>query len=423
MYISAVIEWGPSRCGPSCLRRVPRRRPPSTSSTVRSVCSEGTSCAASTRATVGDDVGEPQLTVAGTPARTPRWRRCRPPGAVPPRAPASPGQPDGGERLVVEREELPGLRAASSPPAGAASGTRSGQPRPSAIGISIDGGDACASVEPSLNSTIECTTEVGCTTTSIRSNGMPNSRCASITSRPLLTRVAELIVTTGPMSQVGCASACSGVTSCSSSRLRPRNGPPLAVSTSRRTSSARPPRRHCASALCSESTGTIWPGLRARGDHRAADDQRLLVGQREGVAGVERGQRRPQPDRAGDAVEHHVALHRGRLRRGLLAEVGERRRELLDLRAEQVRLRAAGGQRRPPGTGPGWPGRRRAPGCRSTRSSRGGRRRDESSPGHPAGRRSHDGFAVRRDSPTIRSAPAESRRIRGTGRPTDYAGR
>ncbi len=65
---------------------------------------------------------------------------------------------------------------------------------------------------------------------------------------------------TGPMFQVGCASACSGVTSASSSRLRCRNGPPLAVSTSRRTSSARPPRRHWAIAECSESTGTIWPG-------------------------------------------------------------------------------------------------------------------------------------------------------------------
>ena len=74
------------------------------------------------------------------------------------------------------------------------------------------GGLAWASVEPSTNSTIECTTLVGCTTTSIRSKGMPKSRCASITSRPLLTRVAELIVITGPMSQVGWASASSGVT-------------------------------------------------------------------------------------------------------------------------------------------------------------------------------------------------------------------
>ena len=75
------------------------------------------------------------------------------------------------------------------------------------------GGLAWTSVEPSTNSTIECTTLVGCTTTSIRSNGMPKSRWASITSRPLLTRVAELIVITGPMSQVGWASACSTVTS------------------------------------------------------------------------------------------------------------------------------------------------------------------------------------------------------------------
>ena len=73
--------------------------------------------------------------------------------------------------------------------------------------------------------------------------------------------VAELIVTTGPMSHVGWASACSGVTWASSSRVRSRNAPPLAVSTSRRTSRAAPPRRHWASAECSESTGTIWPGF------------------------------------------------------------------------------------------------------------------------------------------------------------------
>ncbi len=57
--------------------------------------------------------------------------------------------------------------------------------------------------------------------------------------------------------------ACSGVTSASSARVRPRNGPPLAVSTSRRTSSARPPTRHWARAECSESTGTICPGAAA----------------------------------------------------------------------------------------------------------------------------------------------------------------
>ncbi len=126
------------------------------------------------------------------------------------------------------------------------------------MGRRMSGGLAWHSVEPSTNSTIECTTDCGWTTTSIASYGVPNSRCASISSRPLLTSVALLIVTTGPMSQVGWSSACSGVTSPSSSRDRPRNGPPLAVRTSRRTSCSRPPRRHWASALCSESTGTSW---------------------------------------------------------------------------------------------------------------------------------------------------------------------
>ncbi len=58
-----------------------------------------------------------------------------------------------------------------------------------------------------------------------------------MTSRPLLTSVAELVVTNLPMSQVGCASASAGVASLNEARLRPRNGPPLAVRTRRRTSS------------------------------------------------------------------------------------------------------------------------------------------------------------------------------------------
>ncbi|CAB4848572.1 unannotated protein [freshwater metagenome] len=90
---------------------------------------------------------------------------------------------------------------------GVAPGTRSGQARPSAMGRRISGGLTCASVEPSTNSTIEWITDCGCTTTSIWSNGRSNSRCASMSSRPLLTRVAEFVVTTGPIVHVGCASA------------------------------------------------------------------------------------------------------------------------------------------------------------------------------------------------------------------------
>src|SRR6516165_5609424 len=144
--------------------------------------------------------------------------------------------------------------------AGAAPGTRSGQPRARAIGIRMSGGLAWAIVEPSVNSTMEWMTDCGWTTTLIFSKPSPNSRWASITSSPLLTRVAELIVITGPMFQVGWASACSGVMPASSARSRPRNGPPLAVSTSRATSPPLPQRSHCAIAECSESTGTIWPG-------------------------------------------------------------------------------------------------------------------------------------------------------------------
>ena len=81
------------------------------------------------------------------------------------------------------------------------------------MGSRMSGGLAWAMVEPSTNSTIEWMIDCGCTTTSIRSKPMSNSRCASITSSPLLTRVAELIVIIGPIDQVGWASACSGVTS------------------------------------------------------------------------------------------------------------------------------------------------------------------------------------------------------------------
>ena len=142
-------------------------------------------------------------------------------------------------------------------------GTRSGQDIPNAIGKRMSGGEHWASTEPSTNSTIEWTTDCGCTVTSMRSNGMSNKRWASISSSPLLTIVAELVVTTLPITQVGWASAWAGVTSWSCSRDQPRNGPPDAVRINFRTSAAVPPRRHWAKAECSLSTGTICPGLAA----------------------------------------------------------------------------------------------------------------------------------------------------------------
>ena len=206
----------------------------------------------------------------------------------------------GGEGLVVEREELPGLRTR---PVDRRRGVRRAgraRPGPRAIGISIVGGLACASVEPSVNSTIECTTLVGCTTTSMRSNGMSKSRCASITSSPLLTSVAELIVTTGPMSQVGWSSASSGVTSASSSRRPAAEGSAAGgeheAAYLLRAAAAQALRQRAVLAVDRHDLA----GLGQRGHHGPADDQRLLVGQRQRVAGVQRRDGRPQAHGAGD---------------------------------------------------------------------------------------------------------------------------
>ena len=78
-----------------------------------------------------------------------------------------------------------------------------------------------------------------------------------MTSRPLFMSVAESIEILPPMSQVGCASASSTVTSASSARVRPRNGPPDAVRTSFSTVPGASPASSWCSAECSESTGRI----------------------------------------------------------------------------------------------------------------------------------------------------------------------
>ena len=187
------------------------------------------------------------------------------------------------------------------------------------MGRRMSGGEAWAIVEPSTNWTIEWTTDCGWTTTSILSSGMSKSRCASITSRPLLTRLAELVVTIRPMSQVGWARASCGETSCSCSRVRPRNGPPEAVRISRSTSAA----RAGAQALGNRGVLRIHRddlAFAGRGlDQRAADDQRFLVGQCQGGPGLERGQGRRQADGAGDAVEDDVGVDFRDPRRGVRA--------------------------------------------------------------------------------------------------------
>ena len=130
----------------------------------------------------------------------------------------------------------------------------------------MSGGPIWAITEPSTNSTSECTIDCGWITTSMRSRSRPKRWCSSITSSALFIKVAEPIVMRGPMLQLGCLSAASGLARSSSSRVALRNGPPLAVRITRRTRSRRSPRRHWKMAECSLSTGTIVaPCARASG--------------------------------------------------------------------------------------------------------------------------------------------------------------
>src|SRR5213082_3308588 len=121
------------------------------------------------------------------------------------------------------------------------------------------GNPTCASTEPSTNSTNACTTDWGCTTTSTASYASPNRKCASITSSALLTRVAESTVIFFPIFHVGWRSASSTVAPATRSGVQVRNGPPDAVRINRASSADRRPVRHCSTALCSESIGTISP--------------------------------------------------------------------------------------------------------------------------------------------------------------------
>ena len=97
------------------------------------------------------------------------------------------------------------------------------------MGRCMSGMPSCAFTDPSVNSTMECTIDWGCTTASMRSGVMPNSQRASIISNALLSIVAESMVILAPIDQLGWARASRTVTLLSSSMLRVRKGPPEAV--------------------------------------------------------------------------------------------------------------------------------------------------------------------------------------------------
>ena len=221
-----------------------------------------------------------------------RRRACRPRAA--PRRPA-PGR---------ESAAGPGARRSACRSPHRSSGAtpdsmRSGKASACAIGVRMSGLPSCAITEPSTYSTIEWTTLCGWITTSICSGRASNSQCASITSSPLFIMVAESTEILRPITQLGCAQACSGVTCGRRSSGVARNGPPEAVSRMRRTparcrSPSKPRGRHWKIALCSLSIGSSVAPLLAHRVHeqRPGHHQRFLVGEQHALAGARRGQRR-----------------------------------------------------------------------------------------------------------------------------------
>ena len=221
----------------------------------------------------------------------------------------------------------------------------------------------------------------GARRTSIRSYGVPNRWWASISSRPLFISVAESIVILPPIAQVGCASACSTVTSCSCARVRPRNGPPLAVIVRRSTAPGGWPASSWCSAVCSESTGTICAPVASASALTSSPpttSDSLLASARSmpspSVATVG-----PRPGRADERVQHEIGA-------GLDDEpheplgaaehlpVGPRlrgaRRGVARRRARSAARRARGPARRAPPTSARRTARRaRAPRCARSTSS------------------------------------------------------
>ena len=138
----------------------------------------------------------------------------------------------------------------------------------------------------------------------------PKRKCASINSRPLFMSVAESMVIFGPMLQVGCASASAGVTAASSSRVRPRNGPPDAVRTSECDGLRRPPFEALEERRVLAVDGQDPPAtsLLRRERELARGDEALLVREREVDRRLERRERRGQTREADHGVEDDVRL-------------------------------------------------------------------------------------------------------------------
>ena len=129
-----------------------------------------------------------------------------------------------------------------------------------------------------------------------------------MTSRPLFISVAESIVILPPIAQVGCLSASSTVTSASSSRAAAaeraaRRGDDDAVQRADRHGLQQVVQRGVLGVDRQQLRAGRLGELR---DELAADDERLLVGQREVDALPQRRDRRAEPRGADERVEDEV---------------------------------------------------------------------------------------------------------------------
>ena len=200
----------------------------------------------------------------------------------------------------------------------------------------------------------------GWITTRICSGARSNSQRASMTSSALFIIVAESTEILRPITQFGCAQACVGRHVAQRRRVaaaeRPARGGEHDVVDARGPGAA-----VLGQAL--EDRRMLAVDRQQRGaalahrlhEQRAADDQRLLVGQQQALAGARRGQAGRQPGGADDGRHHRVDLRmRGQLaqRRGAGQHLGAHARpaqalaQRARLRRRRARPRSAGCQRR-----------------------------------------------------------------------------
>ena len=182
----------------------------------------------------------------------------------------------------------------------------------------MSGGEHWASVDPSTNCTIECTIDCGCTTTSIRSRSYAVEQVRLQQLQTLVDQGGGVggdhpAHVPGRMGErLGRASRRPSAPGCDRGTVpRWRSG------SAGRPRRRDPPRRHWARAECSESTATSWPGDAARSTSGPPTTSDSLLASARIRPASRAAERRGQPGRTGDPVEHHVARAVGRLGRGV----------------------------------------------------------------------------------------------------------